>query len=163
MIGVVTHTGFHVAVVLATNGGRIGECSIRSNRLYYPVLQDWALEMGRRPVFVVEGTGSFGVGLCRELMAVGYSVVEINRPDRSTRRRLGKDDAIDAEAAARSLLAGTATITPKGGTHLVEMIRLLKGNKDSASKSRSRADQSNQGNPDNGPGGFTGAVGPFGT
>ena len=51
-------------------------------------------------------------------MAVGYSVVEINRPDRSTRRRLGKVDAIDAEAAARSLLAGTATITPKGGIHL---------------------------------------------
>jgi hypothetical protein len=72
-------------------------------------------------------------------MAVGYPVVEINRPDRSTRRRLGKDDAIDAEAAARSLLAGTATIAPKGGTHLVEMIRLLKGNKDSASKSRTRA------------------------
>jgi transposase len=65
--------------------------------------------------------------------------VEINRPDRSTRRRLGKDDAIDAEAAARSFLAGTATIAPKGGTHLVEMIRLLKGNKDSASKSRTRA------------------------
>lgn len=71
-------------------------------------------------------------------MAVGYSVVEINRPDRSTRRRLGKVDAIDTEAAARSLLAGTATITPKRGTHLVEMIRLLKGNKDSASKGRTR-------------------------
>ena len=139
VIGVDTHKDFHVAVALATNGGRLGECSIPANRLGYAVLQDWALEMGRRPVFAVEGTGSFGAGLCRELMAVGYSVVEINRPDRSTRRRLGKDDAIDAEAAARSLLAGTATITPKGGTHLVEMIRLLKGNKDSASKSRTRA------------------------
>jgi hypothetical protein len=79
--------------------------------------------------------------------AVGYSVVEINRPDRSTRRRLGKEIdavfreaiAIDAEAAARSFHAGTAAIAPKGGTHLVEMIRLLKGNKDSASKSRTRA------------------------
>ena len=139
VIGVDTHKDFHVAVALATNGGRLGECSIPANRLGYAVLQDWALEMGRRPVFAVEGTGSFGAGLCRELMAVGYFVVEINRPDRSTRRRLGKDDAIDAEAAARSLLAGTATITPKGGTHLVEMIRLLKGNKDSASKSRTRA------------------------
>ena len=27
-------------------------------------------------------------------------------------------------------MSSTATITPKGGTHLVEMIRLLKGNKD---------------------------------
>ncbi len=95
-------------------------------------------ELGSRAVFAIEGTGSFGGGLCRELLAAGYSVVEINRPDRST-RRLGKDDAIDAEAAGRSFLAGTATIAPKGGTHLVEMIRLLKGNKDSVSKSRTRA------------------------
>lgn len=139
VIGVDTHKEFHVAVALAPNGGRLGECSIPANRQGYGVLQDWALELGSRPVFAVEGTGSFGAGLCRELLAVGYSVVEINRPDRSTRRRLGKDDAIDAEAAARSFLAGTATIAPKGGTHLVEMIRLLKGNKDSASKSRTRA------------------------
>jgi transposase len=139
VIGVDTHKEFHVAVALAPNGGRLGECSIPANRQGHGVLQDWALELGSRPVFAVEGTGSFGAGLCRELLAVGYSVVEINRPDRSTRRRLGKDDAIDAEAAARSFLAGTATIAPKGGTHLVEMIRLLKGNKDSASKSRTRA------------------------
>ena len=139
VIGVDTHKEFHVAVALAPNGGRLGECSIPANRQGYSVLQDWALELGSRPVFAVEGTGSFGAGLCREILAVGYSVVEINRPDRSTRRRLGKDDAIDAEAAARSFLAGTATIAPKGGTHLVEMIRLLKGNKDSASKSRTRA------------------------
>ncbi len=96
-------------------------------------------ELGSRAVFAIEGTGPFGGGLCRELLAAGYSVVEINRPDRSTRRRLGKDDAIDAEASGRSFLAGTATMAPKGGTHLVEMIRLLKGNKDSASKSRTRA------------------------
>lgn len=128
-----------MAVALAANAGRLGQCSIPANRLGYAVLQDWALELGRRRVFAVEGTWSLGAGLCRELMPVGYPVVEINRPDRSTRRRLGKDDAIDAEAAARSLLAGTATITPKGGSHLVEMIRLLKGNKDSASKSRTIA------------------------
>jgi transposase len=122
VIGVDTHKEFHVAVALAPNGGRLGECSIPANRQGHSVLQDWTLELGSRPVFAVEGTGSFGAGLCRELLAVGYSVVEINRPDRSTRRRLGKDVdavfreavAIDAEAAARSFLAGTATIAPKG-------------------------------------------------
>jgi hypothetical protein len=49
--------------------------------------------------------------------------VEVNRPDRSTRRRLGKDDAIDAEAAARSWISGTATVIPKSGGEKVEMIR----------------------------------------
>jgi transposase len=139
VIGVDTHKEFHVAVALLTNGARLGECSIPANRQGYSILKDWALELGSRPVFAVEGTGSFGAGLCRELLAVGFTVLEINRPDRSTRRRMGKDDAIDAEAAARSFLAGNATIKPKGGTHLVEMIRLLKGNKDSASNSRTRA------------------------
>jgi len=38
-------------------------------------------------------------------MASSFPVLEINRTDRSTRRRLGKDDAIDAEAAARAFIA----------------------------------------------------------
>ena len=51
--------------------------------------------------------------------------MEVNRTDRSVRRRLGKDDAIDAEAAARAYLAGTAGVTPKTGSDQVEMIRML--------------------------------------
>ena len=139
IIGVDTHKGFHLAVALAPNGGKLGECSIPVNRQGYSDLQAWALELGSCPVFAIEGTGSYSAGLCRELMASGFPVMEINRPDRSTRRRVGKDDAIDAESAARAFIAGTATIAPKGGHHLVEMIRLLKGNKDSATSGRTRA------------------------
>jgi transposase len=62
----------------------------------------WAGEFGCNPVFAVEGTGCYGAGLCCALQTAGLEVVEVNRPDRSTRRRLGKDDTIDAEAAARS-------------------------------------------------------------
>jgi hypothetical protein len=36
----------------------------------------------------------------------------MNRPDRTTRRRRGKADAIDAEASVRAWIAGTATLTP---------------------------------------------------
>ena len=43
------------------------------------------------------------------------------------------------EAAARAFIADLATIEPKGGHHVVEMNRLLKSNKDSATKSRTRA------------------------
>jgi transposase len=53
----------------------------------------------------MEGTSSFGAGLCRELLAAGFAVVEANRPDSSIRRRRGKDDSIDTEVAARSFLA----------------------------------------------------------
>lgn len=119
VIGVDTHKVFHLAVALAPNGGRLGECSIPVNRQGYSDLQVWACEHGNRPLFAIEGTGSYGAGLCRDLMASGFPVVEINRPDRATRRRVGKDDAIDAESAARAFIAGTATNMPKGGNHLV--------------------------------------------
>ena len=75
----------------------------------------------------VEGTGPFGAGLTRFVRADGLAVVEVARPDRSTRRRQGKSDPIDAQAAARATLAGVATATPKTRDGQVEMIRLLRG------------------------------------
>ena len=53
--------------------------------------------------------------------------------------RVGKDDTIDAEAAARSYIAGKATVIPKAGDDLVEMIRMLKVVKDSATDNRTAA------------------------
>ncbi len=67
------------------------------------------------------------------------NVIEVNRPDRATRHRLGKSDPIDAESAARAVLAGTATGTPKHGEDRVEMIRVLKLVRDSAVKSQTQA------------------------
>jgi transposase len=40
-------------------------------------------------------------------------VVEVNRPDRQARRRRGKSDPTDAEAAARAVQAGQATVAPR--------------------------------------------------
>lgn len=45
--------------------------------------------------------------------AYGLEVVEVDRPDRRTRRGLGKSDPIDAEAAAGATLSGVAATTPK--------------------------------------------------
>jgi transposase len=42
-------------------------------------------------------------------------VTEVNQPDKASRRRRGKTDAIDAEAAARAVLSGQATATAKTG------------------------------------------------
>jgi transposase len=44
---------------------------------------------GFRPVerIGVEGTGTYGAGLARFVRADGLQVIEVNRPDRSTRRR----------------------------------------------------------------------------
>jgi transposase len=69
----------------------------------------------------------------------GRKVVEVNRPDRRVRRQRGKSDPIDAENAARAVLAGTVTATPKTGEGTVEMIRHTKIARDTAVKSRTQA------------------------
>ncbi|MFM7286518.1 MAG: transposase [Cyanobium sp.] len=125
VIGVDTHKHTHMAVALSANGGLLSSLKLEAKRSGYQELMRWAAEFGSNPVFAVEGTGSYGAGLCRALQSAGLEVVEVNRPDRSTRRRLGKDDTIDAEAAARSFIAGTARVIPKAGDDLVEMIRML--------------------------------------
>jgi transposase len=81
---------------------------------------------GGHRAFGVEGTGTYGAGLSRSLCEHGHRVFEVNRSNRQLRRQKGKDDLLDAESAARSVLAGHTTPLPKPGTSAVEMIRHLK-------------------------------------
>jgi transposase len=66
-------------------------------------------------------------------------VWEVNRPDRSARRRRGKSDPVDAEAAARAVLAGQVTAIPKAGSHVVEMVGCLRVARTTAAKARPQA------------------------
>ena len=61
------------------------------------------------------------------------------RGDRRTRRAAGKSDTLDAEVAARSLLAGQSTAISKTADGAVEMIRQLKITRDTAMKARTTA------------------------
>src|ERR687892_688841 len=91
-------------------------------------------------VFGVEGTGSYGSGLARFLRRHGRKVLEVSRPPRKGERRLsGKSDSIDAEHAAREVLAGRAKATPKLADGIVEAIRLVKIARDSAVGAHSQA------------------------
>lgn len=139
VVGVDTHRDVHVAVALDRIGGRLGECSVPTTRAGYAQLERWAAGLGTVRAFGIEGTGSYGAGLARHLRAAGHEVREVDRPDRSTRRRLGKSDPLDAEAAARSVLAGTATTRPKAADGTVEALRLLVLTKRSADKARTAA------------------------
>jgi transposase len=66
-------------------------------------------------------------------------VLEVNRPDRQARRRRGKSDPVDAEAAARAVQAGQATAIPKAGDSIVEMVRCLRVARATAAKARTQA------------------------
>jgi len=52
-------------------------------------------------------------GLARFLTAAGVEIVEVDRPNRQLRRRRGKSDPEDAEAAARAAPTGEATGVPQ--------------------------------------------------
>jgi len=137
-VGVDTHADVHVAVALDQLGARLGQLEIRTTRTGYDQLERWATGFGPVAAFGVEGTASYGADLTRHLRRGGHEVVEVNRPDRSTRRRRGKSDPIDAEAAARAVLSGQATTVPKTGDGPAEMVRMLKLARDSAVKARTQ-------------------------
>ena len=105
----------------------------------YQQLGDWLGSHGRVVRVGIEGTGSYGAGLARYLTEAGVQVVEVNRPNRQLRRRLGKTDATDAQGAARAVLNGQATAVPKSGNGRVEAIRMLSVARRSATKARTQA------------------------
>jgi transposase len=140
-VGVDTHADTNVVAVLDAQGRRLGIESFATTSEGHRRLEAWVLEFGLIDAVGIEGTGSWGVGIFRHLAGQGHRVVEVDRPNRQTRYRHGKSDPIDAEAAARAVLAGTATGTPKARTGLVEAIRVLRVARRSAVKQRRQAIQ----------------------
>ena len=77
--------------------------------------------------------------VARAVRRAGHQVLEVNRGDRRTRRIAGKSDTVDAETAARSVLAGQSTAIPKTADGAVEMMRHLKVARRTAVKARTSA------------------------
>lgn len=99
----------------------------------------WAQRFGPVTAIGVESTGSYAAGLVRHLRAQGLEVLEVNQPHAHTRRRRGKSDPIDAEVAARHMLAENSVVIAKDTTRTVESIRQLRVASDGAVKARSAA------------------------
>lgn len=141
-VGVDTHADLHVGVALDQFGRRLGTRSVPTTPAGFAELVTWASGLGVLERCGIEGTGSYGAGLARWLRGRGLTVVEVERPDRRSRqarRRRGKSDPLDAEAAARAVQAGTVIGQPKAGDGHVEMIRTLRLARRSALKARTQA------------------------
>jgi transposase len=145
VLGVDTHLDLHVAVALDHVGRRLDTFSLPTNKKGYESLLAWAESFGPIRCAGVEGTSSYGAGLARYLRAMAVPVMEIERPKRRHLRRKGKSDPIDAEIAARMVLAGEAAGVPKSADGRVEMIRTLRSARHSAVKARSQAANQLQG------------------
>ncbi|MDQ6616040.1 MAG: IS110 family transposase [Actinomycetota bacterium] len=138
-VGVDTHKDTHVARAKDQLGRRVGEKTIPTTPAGYTDLLAWARGLGAVETFGLEGTGSYGAGLARYLRRHGQVVVEVIRPNRQARRRNGKSDPADADAAASAVLAGDAAGPPKAGDGAVEMVRALRVARSTAIKARTQA------------------------
>jgi transposase len=138
-IGVDTHKDLHVAAARDQLGRRLGTTMAPATSGGYAELLAWAHALGEVQAWGVEGTGSYGAGLARFLRCHRQRVLEVNRPDRATRRRRGKSDPVDADAAARTVQAGEATGVPKAQDGVVEMLRALRVARQTAVKARTQA------------------------
>lgn len=139
VIGVDTHADTHTAAAVDAFGRILDTIEVPATPAGYRQLLAWARKFGCVQRAGVEGTGAYGAGLARFLAEQKITVIEINRVNRQHRRRRGKSDPADAEAAARAVLSGEATGIAKVMTGNVEAIRVLHLARRSAVKAKTQA------------------------
>lgn len=124
--GVDTHAATHHAAVIDSHGRLLADAEFPAASAGYAAMLTWMRGKGNLIQVGVEGTGAYGAGLARYLHEQKVEVLEVPRPERRIRRQRGKSDPIDAEAAARTVLAGKASGAPKLADGPIEAIRMLR-------------------------------------
>ncbi len=84
--GVDTHGHTHHAAVIDNIGRQLGDREFPASPAGYRALAAWLGKHGTLETIGVEGTGSYGAALARYLRTIGLTVVEVDRPDRKSRR-----------------------------------------------------------------------------
>lgn len=126
----------HVAVVSGL-GRPVADQEFPTTEAGYRHAVAWLAGHGPLQAVGVEGTSSYGVGICAALTAAEIVVVEVNRTRAAERRKRGKTDPLDAYRAARSVLSGEASTDPKRAS--IEPLRALNVARRSAIKSQQSA------------------------
>jgi transposase len=137
--GADTHRDTHMIAALDQRGAELGVREFATDPTGHDDILDWLESFGTIDRIGVEGTGTYGAGLCRFLQRHDIDVVEVTRGDRQERRSHGKSDPVDAVAAARAAQSGKAVAQPKTRTGSVEAIRALRLVKRSATRDRTGA------------------------
>src|SRR6266851_3894086 len=124
--GVDTHKDLHMAAVVDEHDRVLGSECFATTRHGYRQMLAWMRSFGELLRVGVECTGTYGAGLLRYLQHAEVTVLEVTAPDRSDRRKRGKDDTLDAENAAHAAFAGVRTVTPRTRDGMIESLRVLK-------------------------------------
>src|SRR5690348_4060295 len=83
--GVDTHADtHHGAVIDAALGRHLADAAFPATPAGHRDLHTWLTGHGDLVAVGIEGTGSYGAGLARQLTAAGITVIEVDRPDRKT-------------------------------------------------------------------------------
>ena len=126
VVGVDTHAERHAfCFVDARSGLVLDRWELPATRAGYRE----ALRRARRGglghrVWALEGSGCYGAGLRRLLERRGERVLEVERPKRRGRDGRLKSDLLDAERAARAVLAADKLAIPRRGAER-EALRVL--------------------------------------
>lgn len=125
--GVDTHADTHWLCVLDDRGRVVVSEKFPADAAGYAALAEAIGKPSGCAAVGVEGTCSYGAGLADELVRRGFRVLEVlnKKKERKRRRGEGKDDAIDAERAARDVLAADGTSLPKLRGGWVDDLRSL--------------------------------------
>ena len=137
IVGVDTHADTHHVALINEYGKRLADKKFVATIAGYRDIVTYITAAGHVTAVGVEGTGSYGAGLTRHLTAAGFTVIEVNRPNRAERRLHGKSDPLDAYQAAQSTLAHHGTSIPKSRDGYVEALRVLRTARNSAVKAHS--------------------------
>src|SRR3954447_12607298 len=129
VVGVDAHTDTHDVAVLDDCGRLLARQTFAADAAGYRALCAWIERFAPVAAIGVESTGSYAAGLVCHLRAEGLEVLEVNQPHPHTRRRRGKSDPIDAELAARHVLAANRPVVAKDTSGIVEAIRQLTARK----------------------------------
>lgn len=134
--GVDTHLELHHAAIVDRHGEILGTRSFATTRAGYRAMLAWMRSHGELMRVGVEQSGSFGAGLTRHLALAGIPVLEVTGPDPAMRRAKGKDDTLDAIAAAQAALSGQRVSVAKDRGGQVEALRVLRVTRTTAVKCR---------------------------
>jgi len=137
--GIDTHKDLHFAAVVDVRGEVLGERAFATTRQGYRSLLKWMASFGRVEKVGVEQTGSYGAGVVRHLALAGIPVLEVTGPDKADRRARGKDDSLDAVAAAQAALTGKRISVAKHRDGRIEALRVLRTTRQTAVKARRAA------------------------